>query len=173
MAIVRLVAFWSALSAGVLFVLALIGVPEKLIISACTGLLFGAIAHISQSPYWQYLKSKELNPLSKSFGNSSIPKPQSSVPKAQKLDTPIKRLWFLVLLSGGLVICTTFAIFEIQNSYLSFPDAMFNRPYGFWSYKAFMTGGALLSVLGYACAFHYERTIGKLTRWIKNGSPHS
>lgn len=173
MTIVRLVALWSAVSAGVLFALALVGVPEKLVISAGTGMLFAAIAHISKSPYWQYLKSKELNPLSKSYGISSVPKPELAAEEAIKLDTPIKRIWFLVFLLGGIVSCITFAIFEMRYSYLSFLDAMFNRPDGFQVYRAFMLGGVLLSTLGYAFAFQYERTLGKIIQWIKSGSPHS
>lgn len=170
MPIIRLVLLWSALIIGIPIGMTLIGLPEKMAVWVGTGMIFGAIAHISQSPYWQYLKNKELNPFSKHFGESSTPKPESPTLASPKLNTPIKRLGFLVLVLGVALCLLTFIIFEVQYSHRDFLDAMFNRPYNYWGYKISMLCGLLLASVGYICSFQYEHTLGKLAKWVRSGS---
>lgn len=170
MQLVRLLVMWGALVTAIPLVMVGMGMPEKLGVLVGMGMVFGGIAHISQSPYWRYLQSKELNPFSKNFGVASIPKPIPTPRSAPKLDTSAKRIWFLVFLSGLLVCLMTFVVYEVDGNYLGFIDAITSHRSRYDWYKASMLIGVVLSAVGYICAFHHEKTVGRLFDWVRNGN---
>ena len=89
---------------------------------------------------------------------------------ASRLKSPVQRLWFIVGSLGALVAVVAVFLFEVFVPYYSFIEALTNRPYAHWSYKAWFIVGCALSGIGYAFAFWYDATIGRLLRWVKNGS---
>lgn len=149
MALIKLILIWAALIVATILIMVALGVSERLGVLVGTGMVFGAIAHISQSPYWRYLQSKELNPFSKSFGAASLPKPIPETRAPLKLNTPAKRIWFLVLLSGVAVCLVTFVVYEVNDNYLGFIDAITSGRSRYGWYKASMLIGAVLIVVGY------------------------
>jgi hypothetical protein len=164
---------WSIVIFGIPIALAALGASIDIAVWVGMGLLFGAIAHISQSPYGKHLRNKELNPFSTRFGESSEPYPQ---PKPllgginlSRLDVPLRRVAFLVFVLGLIVCLATVGVYEV-NHRIDFLDAMFNRPYRFWAYKIAMMIGLTLVIAGYLCAFHFEKTAGRLVRWVKTGN---
>ncbi len=168
----RFLLLWGAVVLGVPLALAAVGAPADVTLWVGMGLIFGAIAHISGSPYGKYLRNLELNPLSSRRGQSSEPCPPETPLfedwRPPSLDTPVKRAAFLVLLAGLGVCAITFVVFEISEN-LGFLDAMFNYTYNYWGYRIVILIGAITAILGFACAFHYERTLGSLISWVKNG----
>jgi hypothetical protein len=162
---IRFLLLWGAVIFGIPLVLVAVGASADIAGWVGMGLLFGAMAHISQSPYGKYLRNLELNPFSRRVGQSSEPYPPEAPlltnRKLPSLDAPIKRAAFLVLLVGLAVCAVTFLVYEISE-YIGFLDAMFNRPYSFWGYKIAILIGAALAIVGYVCAFHYEQTVGAL-----------
>lgn len=169
----RFLFLWGAVILGVPLALVAVGTSVDVARWVGMGLLFGAMAHISQSQYGKYLRNLELNPFSHRVGQSSMPYP-TEVPlfasrKQPSLNTPFKRTALLVFLAGLAVCAITFVSYEIFE-YIEFLDAMFNRPYNFWSYKIAIVIGAVMAIVGYVCAFHYERTIGSLISWIRTGA---
>lgn len=173
MRFIRFLVLWGAVIFGVPLVLAAAGVPTDVAVWVGMGLLFGAMAHISQSPYGKYLRHLELNPFSPRVGRSSEPYPAPSpLPtpwKLSSLHTPAKRIAFILFLAGLATCLVTFLVYEALE-YIGFLDAMFNRPYAFWAYKIAFLVGIVVAVCGYVCAFHYERTVGSLVSWIKTGA---
>lgn len=172
-----LIAVWVVVIFGTPLVLVALGASKDLAVWIGSGLMFGAIAHLSQSPYWKYLSNKEINPLSTQYGQSSEPRPAETqtaqAPKYAELDQPFKRVSFLMLVLGIGVCITTFVLYEIYDSNIGFLDGMFNRPTAFWGYKISMLIGLVLAAGGYVCAFHYEQTIGQVVVWVKTGKIRS
>lgn len=91
--------------------------------------------------------------------------------KFASLNTPSKRIAFLFFILGLGIFGMTFAIFNLQEG-VSFFDGIFRYTYRFWIYRIFMMLGLVLAAGGYLCAFHYERTIGRLALWINTGRLH-
>jgi len=176
MRLLGLITVWVVVIFGTPLVLVAFGASKDLAVWIGSGLMFGAIAHLSQSPYWKYLSNKELNPLSAKYGQSSEPRPPETqtAPATQyaKLDQPFKRISFLIFVLGIAVCLTTFVLYEIYDSYIGFLDGMFNRPTAFWGYKISMLIGLALAAGGYVCAFHYEQTIGRVVVWVRTGKVH-
>lgn len=169
MEIIRLLVVWGALIVSAPLVMAAVGMPERWAALVGVGMIFGAISHISQSPYWQYLKHKELNPFSKRFGESSAPKPESEIRHSRRLDTPAKRVWFLVFLFGVAVCAATFLIYLANDNYKGFVDALLSSSDRYDGYRVFTAFGLLIAAAGYVCAFRYEATVGRLIGWIEHG----
>ncbi len=164
---------WGIVIFGIPIALAGLGASKDIAAWVGMGLLFGAGAHISQSPYGKYLRNKELNPFSSRFGQSSEPYPHPTPllggMKLPRLDAPLKRLAFLVFVLGLVVCLATVGVYEV-NHYRDFLDAMFNRPRNYWGYKSAMMIGLAFTVGGYLCAFHFEKTVGRLINWVKTGN---
>lgn len=169
MEIIRLLVVWGALIVSVPLVMAAVGMPERWAALVGVGLIFGAISHISQSPYWQYLKHKNLNPFSENFGISSVPKPLPRQPATSNLNTPVKRVWFLVFLFGAAVCAGTFLVYLIDDHYKGFIDALFSGSSRYDGCRYAMLTGILVMVVCYLCAFKYDETVGRLLRWVRYG----
>jgi hypothetical protein len=165
----RAVAMWAIAFAVVFYAVVELNVPVKLATSLLAGLVFGAIAHLSQSAQWKYLKSKELNPLSKKFGESSAPRPIEPAPAAPRLNSIAQRVWFLVMLSGFLVCSFGYGVFKLEHPHRDFVEILFDRPYDYWFYKKAMICGITLSLFGYILAFHYNLLLAPVVNWVKKG----
>lgn len=170
MPLIKLIGLWLILVVTVPLVLVFAGLPERWGVWAGIGVVFSAISHISQSPYWQYFRHKELNPFSKGFGTSSVPKPVAVVREKRSLDTPIKRAWFIVFLFGAAVCLLTFLVYQLDDNYKGFVDAMLTGSSRYNGYRVSMAVGFAMTSFGYLFSFRYEQTLGKLITWIKFGS---
>ena len=76
MRIIGIIVLWGAVIFGTPLVLLAFGASKDVAMWVGSGLMFGAIAHLSQSPYWKRLSNKELNPLSSHYGQSLEPRPE-------------------------------------------------------------------------------------------------
>ena len=161
---------WVAVVLAVILVLALVGVPHEIVSLVLVGAGIGAMIHASQSPYWQYLKHKDLNPFAKTFGKSPFqkPEPRVRVPLSQQLNTSSKRALFVVFTISLATLVITFALFKVdQNYYGGFFDAMLNATNRYHGYRAvFVTAGSCM-FFSYLYAFHYAATFAIPVRWLK------
>jgi hypothetical protein len=87
-----------------------------------------------------------------------------------KLDTPIKRIGFIVLVIG-LSITITGALIDSENHYrykwyhfLESFDTSYKRYYDY-----LIIYGSLISVIGLFTSFLYDSTIKKILHWVING----
>ena len=76
MRIIAIIVLWGAVIFGTPLVLLAFGASKDVAMWVGSGLMFGAITHLSQSPYWKRLSNRELNPLSSRYGQSVEPRPE-------------------------------------------------------------------------------------------------
>lgn len=161
---------WVTIVLAVILVLALIGVPQQIASLVLIGAGIGAMSHASRSPYWKYLKHKNLNTFSKTFGKSSFqkPEPHVRVSLSQQLNTSSKRALFVAFIISLAICVITFATFKLNHSYYrGFFDAMLNATNKYHGYRTvFVTAGACMC-LSYLYAFHYAATFAIPARWLK------
>lgn len=99
MRIFGIIVLWGAVIFGTPLVLLAFGASKDVAIWVGSGLMFGAIAHLSQSPYWKRLSNKELNPLSSRYGEPVEPRPERP-PVESKLGYRLGK-WLARLLHGS------------------------------------------------------------------------
>ncbi|GAA0889665.1 hypothetical protein GCM10009121_25460 [Rhodanobacter soli] len=149
--------------------LLLLGVPQQFVSWALIGAYFGAMAHATKSPYWQYLRHKNINPFSETFGQSSLPRPETAkwVPIAQRLDTPSKRVAFLVFVLSVVTCGVTFALFKLnEHYYRGFFDAMFNATWRYHGYRLVFVLSCVCLCVSYIYSSHYSATFGAPAKWL-------
>lgn len=98
---------------------------------------------------------------------------------SSRLDTPIKRSFFLVLLIGALIQIINVAWFLLdgRGNLSDYFGLVVDLPTLFrhWGSEAY--GGrrivfwlsALLVAVGLSCSVYYDKTLGRLVNWIRLG----
>lgn len=92
-------------------------------------------------------------------------------PTPSRLNTPGKRLWFLVFVFGLVLAVVTYAVFEIKYT-RDFWDAIFSTYTRYTSYRYAMAISVSAIVSGLLMSYLYDHTIGLLIKWV-NGSSAS
>ncbi len=100
-----------------------------------------------------------------------------------KLNTPTKRAGYLALLAGGTAAGLSLVAFLLAEYHWDFYRQLLSRDFKYqfeslvsnWSgfgmekYRAVFYGGLAVSIVGWLLSFGYERTLGKVARWLRTG----
>lgn len=150
------------------------------------GLLFTVIVPfvvslIILSLYWrpkppitQALPAK-VNPLTLEAApniSAAPSKVNSNTPVQRRLNTPRKRLWFLVFLFGLVLAAVTYTVFEIKYT-RDFMDSILSSYPRYTSYRIAMAISVSAIVSGLLMSYLYDHTIGRLFDWVNGPSQNT
>lgn len=88
--------------------------------------------------------------------------------------TKIGRVCFLVMVVGLILVVIAIWGHVYHMQWERLPSDLWglfwgDNTHGHWQYSAARIGGAM-AVLGYICAYHWQRTIGRVIGWVRAGS---
>jgi hypothetical protein len=169
--IVTLVLWFVGLIA-VIFLLDLVGVPERIIGFAATGAFFGILAHIRSTENWKALRNKDL--FSRSTWKEEVVVVRNAVHPDFKSTS--ERAWFIVLATSLMLMLLSYMAFGLGHRY-NLLQAISRGSRSASPYDViFLVGcagavaGAFLSYLRQQASSAYRATLGRIVAWVRNGA---
>lgn len=93
-------------------------------------------------------------------------------PTPSRLNTPGKRLWFLVFVFGLVLGAVTYTVFEIKYP-RDFMDSILSSYPRYTSYRIAMAISVSAIVSGLLMSYLYDYTIGRLFNWVNGPSQNT